>query len=441
MTPETTLPHAVDAERTVLGAALIDPAAWRSAAELLTAADFYREAHRLVYGAMAELAEDDQPLDLVTLKAALSRRQSLEAAGGAAYLASLVDGLPRIANVAQWARLIRDAAVRRNVILSAQRIAHAAQEGEHDAAGLLEQAQEAFSRLASEGAMDAGEAPDTSLQDAVEDLSQLYAHGEDPARVVTTWTDFDRLLTNLTPGTVTAVAGQTSGGKTAFALALGDLVAEQGKRVMFVSMEMAAKEIQKRRLYRQANLPESVYRRWTQPPRDPIAALRQAALALNAKPLRIRYGSFTAAQITRLARAQHRHGLDVLIVDYLGLIAESGQYESTEREINQAARALKRLAMELGVVCVLLVQLNREGAKATGAPELYHLRDSGSIEQHCDNVCFLYRDQRDEHGIVTLVVRKQRNGRLGAVKFHFVGDTFTFKPCTVKVEEWSARGA
>jgi replicative DNA helicase len=420
------LPNAVDAERTLLGAVMEDNAAWSSLGDL-SSTDFYRDAHRRIFEVMAELAIDDRPIDLVTVKNALERKQALEACGGAAYVATLIDGLPRISNVGEWVRLVRDAAVRRNVIQAAQRLMHEATSGEHGASDLLDHAQESFSQLAAEGAVVEDDGPDSSLDLAVAQLSSLFTTGEDPARVLTGFTDLDRRLTNLVPGTVTAIAGQTSGGKTAFALHAGDEIAARGKRVLFVSMEMSAAEVQKRRLYREARLPESVYRRYVEAPRDPIAAARIAAAALAKKPLLVREGSFTAAQIARRARAQHRRGLDVLIVDYLGLITPSGEFESTEREINQAARTLKRLAMELGVVVLLLVQLNREGAKTGAAPELFHLRDSGSIEQHCDNVCFLYRDKRDPHGIISLVIRKQRNGPLGTVKLRFIGDTFTFQ--------------
>jgi KaiC/GvpD/RAD55 family RecA-like ATPase len=243
-------------------------------------------------------------------------------------------------------------------------------------------------------------------------------------RLHTGFAYLDRVLTTLRPTTLTVVAGLTSGGKTALTLQIADQIAAKGAGVLFASLEMGSDEIQGRRLCRAAGIPESVYRGWEAGPHDVIRRTRAAESDLRIRPFEVQAGSFSLAEIRAMARRRKaRSGLALLVVDYLGLVAVNGKHDNREQEVNAVARGLKACAMELQIAVIAVAQLNREASKATAneAPSLATLRDSGSVEQHANTVLMVHRDGRDERGVLTLTLRKQRGGPLGAVKLVFQG--------------------
>ena len=212
------LPHNADAERTVLGAVLVDNAAFNSAAEVLARDDFYRESHRRIFDAMAALAERSQPIDLVTLKDELIRGSALEAVGGAAYLASLVDGVPRITNVEQWSRIIKEKAVLRNLIHAGNRIVHSAFEAEEEAGVILDKAEKAIFDIAEHRIRQGFIGIREIVKESFRTIDQLSQSKELVTGLPTGFVDLDEKTSGLQKGDLIIVAARPAMGKTSFCL-------------------------------------------------------------------------------------------------------------------------------------------------------------------------------------------------------------------------------
>ena len=435
LTKERTLPHNNEAERTVLGAVLVDNAAFNSAAEVLTRDDFHREAHRRIFDAMAALAERSQPIDLVTLKDELTRGQALEAVGGATYLASLVDGIPRIVNVEQWSRIIKEKAVLRNLIHASNRIVQSCYEGEDEAGVLLDKAEKAIFDLAERRIRQGFVGIREVVKESFRTIDQLAQAKELVTGLPTGFVDLDERTSGLQKGDLVIVAARPAMGKTSLCLNIAqNASARTGETVGVFSLEMSKEQLALRMLCADGRVDSHRLRTGHLQEKD-WARLAKAYADLSASKIFID----DSATITPLEmrakcrRLKAEHGLGLIMVDYLQLVSGSGRVENRQQEISSISRSLKGLAKELDVPVLALSQLSRAPeARTDKRPQLSDLRESGALEQDADIVMFIYRESEykpteENQGIAEIIISKQRNGPTGTIKLAFIKEFTRFE--------------
>jgi replicative DNA helicase len=432
---ERALPSSPEAERTVLGAVLADNAAFNSAAEILKRDDFHREAHRRIFEAMAALAEKSQPIDLVTLKDELARASALEAAGGVAYLAGLLDGVPRVTSVEPWSRIIKEKALLRGLIHAAHQIAQSGYEAEEDAAVLLDRAEKAIFDLAQDRIRQGF----VALKDVVRSTFRTIDHLAQAKAVVTGvatgFADLDEMTSGLQKGDLVIVAARPAMGKTSLCLNIAqNVAARSGETVGVFSLEMSREQLVLRLLCADARVDSHRLKTGRLTEKD-WARLAKAYSDLSAARVYIDDSAVTTPLEMRAKcrRLKAEHGLGLVIVDYLQLVSGSGRFENRQQEISSISRSLKAMAKELEVPLIALSQLSRapEG-RSDKRPELSDLRESGSIEQDADVVVFIFREEEykrteENQGLAELLVKKQRNGPTGVVRLAFLKEYTRFE--------------
>jgi replicative DNA helicase len=432
---DRTLPHNAEAERTVLGAILVDNQAFNSAAEVLSRDDFYREAHRRVFEAMAALAERSQPIDLVTLKDELLRRSALEAVGGPTYLAGLVDGVPRITSVEHWSRLIKEKAVLRNLIHAGTRIVHSCYEAGDEAAVLLDQAEKAIFDIAERRIRAGFVAMSEIVKESFRTIDQLSQSKDIVTGLATGFVDIDEMTSGLQKGELVIVAARPAMGKTSFCLNIAQHVGMHGgETVGIFSLEMSKEQLALRLLCADGRIDSHRLRTGKLNEKD-WARLAKAFSDLSASRIFID-DSATISPLEMRAKCRRlkaEHGLGLVIVDYLQLVTGSGRVENRQQELSAISRSMKGLAKELSCPVIALSQLSRAPeARTDRRPQLSDLRESGAIEQDADIVMFIYREEEhkptdENRGIAEIIIGKQRNGPTGSRKLAFIKEFTRFE--------------
>jgi replicative DNA helicase len=425
---EKPLPNNLDAERSVLGAILLDNNALNPAVEHLRPEDFFLDQHRRVFTQMIALGESQQAIDLVTLTEELHRRGDLDASGGAPYLASLADGMPRVSNIEHYARIVKEKAMLRNLIHATHNIQQRAFEGEDGADTILDNAESSIFALA-EDRVKAGLIPVKDIvRDNFERLERIFREGKSITGVATGYGELDKLTSGLQPSELLILAARPSQGKTALALNLAENISiRAGHPAAIFSLEMSKESLLQRLVasvaqidahkFRTGHLSKEDWRRMT----DALGIIAAAPLWIDDS------GSISVLEIGAKARRLKRDkGLSLLIVDYLQLITARGRFSNRNEEVASISRALKGLAKELQIPVLVLSQLTRAPERDDRGPQLSDLRESGAIEQDADVVMFIYRphffkagatpEEREE---TELKIAKQRNGPTESVKFVF----------------------
>jgi replicative DNA helicase len=432
---ERTLPHNLEAERSVLGAILLRNEALNHAAEYIDAGDFFRDAHRLIFDKMVALSERGQAIDLVTLKEELARAGLLEQVGGPAYIASLVDGVPRSTNVEHYARIIKEKATCRNLIFAAGRISDLAYEGEQDADLLLDEAERAIFEIADDRVRSGFVPLSTLVHQSFQAIENLQERRGLVTGVPTGFDELDAMTSGFQPSDLIIVAARPSMGKTSFTLNIAQHVgAQAGLTVGFFSLEMSKEQLFLRLLTSEARIDAHRFRSGYLSEQD----YERLSHALNVLERSRVFIDDTASLGVLEMRAKARrlkaeHGLHLLIVDYIQLMQGRGRFENRQQELASISRSLKGLAKELNVPIVALSQLSRApDARADHRPQLSDLRESGALEQDADVVLFIYREEQYERndqteGIAEIIIGKQRNGPTGTVKLAFVKEHTRFE--------------
>ncbi len=427
---ERPLPQNLDAERSVLGAILIDNNALNVAVERLRAEDFLSDYNRRIYQQMMVLGEAQQAIDLVTLTDQLHRRGELEAAGGAAYLAQLLDGVPHVSNVEHYARIVKEKSVLRSLIHATHAIQQQALEADDDADAILDRAESSIFQLAE----DRIRAGLISMKEVVagnmERLERIITEGRKVTGLATGYPELDNLTSGLQPSELIILAARPSVGKTAFALNLAENIAvraEEPRAVAIFSLEMSKESLLMRLLASLSPVDAHKFRTGHLSHSD-WKVMTHALGRLAASPLWIDdAGSATVVEIGAKARRLKREKkLDLIIIDYLQLIAARGRFSNRNEEVTSITRGLKGLAKELQVPVLVLSQLTRAPEREDRRPQLADLRESGAIEQDADVVMFIHRpsafkteEAPDERARTELVIAKQRNGPTDRVHFVF----------------------
>ena len=393
----TAPPHSLEAEVSVLGAMLQDSTAVLRAMEQLKPDDFYQPEHREIFSVMCELSRNHSPIDLVTLHTELARKGSLEGVGGDAYLMRILNQVPTTANVKAYIDIVLEKSTLRKLIQACRNISRDCYTQQSPVQDTLAAAEKAIfdivmNRTDGEALKPLGEVVVKTLAQ-IEELSKL--HGE-IAGVPTGFIDLDSLLTGLHSGELIVVGARPSMGKTSFAINIAAHAAlNKGKSVAVFTLEMPREQIAMRMLCSDARVDMQRVRKGTLSDQDWVR-LAQSLRPMAAAPMYIDdTAGITPSQLrSRCRRLMMDKGLDLVVLDYLGLMRADGRVENRQLEVSEISRQLKAIALELKIPIVACAQLSRANKdRLDKRPVLSDLRDSGSIEQDADVVMFLHREE------------------------------------------------
>jgi len=439
-------PHSIESEQSVLGGLLLDNAAWDRIADFVHEDDFYRYDHRIIFQHIVKLINNSRPADVITVFEALTNSGKAEDVGGVSYLNALAQNTPSAANIRRYAEIVRDRGVLRKLITVADEISGAAFSPQgKEVKQMLDEAESKIFAIAEEGSRGAQGFQEIQplLTQVVERIDELYSRdsNSDITGVPTGFADLDRMTSGLQPGDLVIVAGRPSMGKTAFSINIGENVAiESGLPVAVFSMEMGGTQLAMRMLGSVGRLDQHRLRTGRLVDEDwprlthAIQKMNDAQLYIDEtpalSPIELR------ARSRRLARQCGKLGL--IIVDYLQLMSGNGGSSSENRatEISEISRSLKGLAKELHCPVIALSQLNRSlEQRPNKRPVMSDLRESGAIEQDADVILFIYRDEvynpdSPDKGTAEIIIGKQRNGPIGAVRLTFLGQYTKFENYT-----------
>lgn len=419
-------PQNVEMEQSVLGAILQDNDTFAELVDTLQEDDFYRDAHRLLYRAMRDLFQDNIPIDVLSVNEWLKKKDRLDAIGGPAYLAELIELVPTVAHVDYHARVVREKSVLRAVIQMTNDIVVECHEEDADADKLIDRAETRILDVRQAASGGAFQTAAAGVRDALHHLEQLAASSGEVTGLATGFSDLDKLTGGLQSGNMLVVAGRPSMGKTTFALNIAAHVAQGKNPVAIFSLEMTARELWLRLLSAETQINSEKFRRGKLG-KEEWRRLTDAASTFHATKLFMSDSVVTVGGIRTQARRikAQAGGLSMVIVDYLQLLTGQGRAESRQQEVSALSRALKRLAVELDCVVVAVSQLNRAPESRSGnKPMLADLRESGAIEQDADLVALLYRDEAyntdsDDRGVAEINIAKHRNGPTGTLQLAF----------------------
>ncbi len=423
-------PQNIEAEQSILGGILLENSAINNALEILSKNDFYSEAHRRIFSVIVELSERNEPVDIITISNALKDKNMLDSVGGSAYIASLVDNVPSAANVANYAKIVKEKAILRGLISSATDIINSCYETGSDVDLVLDKAEHSIFEISENKVRPSFFPIREIVKDSFRSIEDLFARKDLITGVPTGFEKIDDLTSGLQKSELIIIAGRPSMGKTAFALNIAQYAALEGQTPAAIfSLEMSKEQLAFRLLASDAKVDSQRLRKGFLGETD-WPKLTTAAGRLSEAPIFI---DDTAAITVLEMKAKSRRlkadqGLGLIIVDYIQLMRSGSYRESREQEISEISRSLKALAKELNVPVVALSQLNRKVEDRTNRrPQMADLRESGAIEQDADVIAFIYRDEvynksddNPEKGIAEIIIAKQRNGPTGTVKLAFL---------------------
>jgi len=438
--PERTLPHNLEAEKSVLGAILIHNEAFNHAAELIDSRDFFRDAHRRIFDKMVALSERNDAIDLITLKDELQRAGELEEVGGPAYIASLADGVPRSANVEHYARIVKEKATLRSVIHAANRILADAYTAEEDADLILDGAEKAIFEIAEDKIREGFTPLRDLVQSSFATIEKLQQHKGLVTGVPTGFVDLDEMTSGLQPSDLVLVAARPSMGKTSFVLNIAQHIGTQTEMTVgFFSLEMSKEQLFMRMLTSEARIDAHRFRSGYLNEKDYGRLSHALGTLAEARVFIDDTASIGVLEMRAKARRlQAEHGLHLLVIDYIQLMQGRGRFESRQQEIASISRSLKGLAKELKIPIVALSQLSRASeTRSDHRPQLSDLRESGALEQDADVVMFIFREEQyrtddgqpntEAEGTAEIIIGKQRNGPVGTVKLAFIKEHTRFE--------------
>lgn len=422
-------PQNLEAEQSILGGILLDNQALNPVLEIMDQSDFYSDAHRKIFTAILELNNRNEPADLITLSNIMKDQKKLDQVGGVSYLASLVDNVGSAANIAYYAKIVKEKSILRRLIGTATEIINSSYETATDVDQMLDQAEHAIFDISENKIRPSFSPIREVIKDSFKNIERLYANKELITGVATGFDKLDDITTGLQKSELIIIAGRPSMGKTAFALNIAQYAAlETNVPVAIFSLEMSKEQLTLRMLSAESRVDSQRLRKGflgeTDWPKLTAAAgrLSDAPIYIDDTP------AITVIEMKAKARRlKTEAGLGLIILDYLQLMRGSAYRDSREQEISEISRSLKALAKEISVPVIAISQLNRKVEDRTNRrPMMADLRESGAIEQDADLIAFIYRDElynksedNPEKGIAEIIIGKQRNGPTGTVKLAF----------------------
>ena len=447
-------PHSVEAEQSVLGGLMLDNQMWYAIDGYLSAADFYRHDHRLIFAAIQSLATADAPLDMVTLAERLKDTEQLQDAGGLPYLGQLASDTPSAANLPAYARIVHDkATLRKAIALAEQGMDRAFKPEDMTGEQVLLDLEGKLQRLVDDRARSTKDTlPIKSvIGDAVAYIEEMFETKNPVPGLPSGFQDLDHATTGFHPGDLVVVGGRPGSGKTSFAMNVAEHAVIKGHRVLVFSMEMPARQLGLRLIASLGRISFEKLRTGRMEDADwpsltsAVSMLTDGRLHINAKSAQT--VATIRAEARRVAKAEGKLGL--IVIDYLTKIP--GEGENQNLRVAEVIQGLKAIGMELDVPVLVLAQLSRAGEKEKRPPVVTDIRDSGVVEQEADLILLLDREElRDPEttrkGVADLKVAKFRNGESGQViPLTFLGPFMRFENYHPDVhgigrETWAAHG-
>jgi replicative DNA helicase len=452
------LPQNSEAERAILGSILINNNAFYRVVTLLEPADFYKDKHRSIFAAMHTLADQSREIDLLTLKDELAKRSQLEQVGGSAYVSSLIDGVPDVANVERYAKIVKEKSMLRRLVVMGNSVMRAALDPPNEPAEVLNIAERTLYEIA-EGAVDKGFVDLNRItRQNMTAIEKLQHAGRLITGIPTGYDRFNEFTSGFQNQDLIIIAARPSMGKTSYMMNIAEAIAipdrsgqpragaQRLHSIGIFSLEMSKEQIGLRILSSESGVSNHLIRagmlsekNWRDLA-EASARLAKGKIYVDDTP-----GIDIMELRAKARRLKMEAGLDMVMVDYLQLMSVKGRVESRNQEISQISRGLKAVAKELNVPVVSLSQLSRRPEQRTGdhRPQLADLRESGSIEQDADLVAFIYRDEvynkdSEDRGIAEIIIAKQRNGPIGDFKLVFRNDItkfFNYEPTPERLAE------
>ncbi|MBR3296456.1 MAG: replicative DNA helicase [Firmicutes bacterium] len=423
-------PHNDEAEKSVLGAVLIDREVFFKVSEVIGSADFYKDAHKEIFEAMTELFRRSEPIDVVTLSECLKKRKSLEAVGGRSYIAELSTLVPTTANAVQYARIISEHSVRRQLISAGGSIVEESYSGALDSQDVLNNAEKTIFNIARNHQSSEYSDIQHVLGKNIERIQEAQKSGGKLPGLSTGYKELDRMTTGLQKSDMIIIAARPSMGKTALALNIAQNAAlKSGARVVIFSLEMSKEQLGLRLLSMEARLDSKKLRLgdvsdedWGSI-NDALNKFAHADIIIDDTP-----GIGIMEMRNKCRRITAEKPIDLIVVDYLQMMSADRQSESRQQDITMISRMLKQIAREMECPVVVLSQLSRAVEQRTGdhRPILSDLRESGAIEQDADVVMFLYRadyykaPDAELNNICEVIIAKQRTGEIGSVDLTWI---------------------
>ncbi len=426
-------PHSIEAEQAVLGGLMLSGEAWDKVADRLVEEDFYRHDHRLIFRAIGELAERNQPRDAITLGEWFETNALAEQVGGSAYVIELASTTPSAANIVAYADIVREKAILRRLIDAGTQIVNDAFEpAGRSSREVLEEAEQGVFRIAEVGAR--GRTGPQPMKGAVTEafniLAKRYENKGALTGLPTGFVDFDRLTAGLQPSDLVILAARPAMGKTSFALNIAEYAALKTRQpVVVFSMEMSASQLAFRLISANGRIDQQNLKTGMLEDEDWSRVTSAITLLSEARIFIDDTAALSPGELrSRARRIAREHGLGLVIVDYLQLMQVPGSKENRATEISEISRSLKALAKELNVPVIALSQLNRSLESRTDKrPVMADLRESGAIEQDADMIVFIYRDEyynkenSPDKGLAEIIIGKHRNGPTDTIKLVFNG--------------------
>lgn len=422
-------PRNTEAEQSVLGSVLIDRDAMVAIADSLKSDYFYETNHALVFEAMLELYENREPIDLLTLSDKLKKKKKLTKVGGSAYLTELTEKVPTAANVSHYAKLIKDAYTKRQLISLSTELGSMAFDDGGEVDKILDTAEQKIFSLSQRHLKQGFVHVKDALADSFDRLDELHKTAGSMRGVPTGFADLDSTLAGMQPSNLIILAARPGMGKTALSLNIAQYVSVvKNMPVGFFSLEMSKEELVDRMLVAQADidawklktgrLGDQEYARLS----DAMGILADAPIFIDDTP-----GASLMEMRTKARRLMSERGLKLIVVDYLTLVQANRKYDSRVQEVAEISQSMKNLARELKIPVMVLSQLNRAVEHRGGnQPQLADLRESGSIEQDADVVMFLFREDAEDLENMKLHIAKHRNGPIRTINLRFVGNRIKF---------------
>ena len=432
-------PQNLEAEESILGGLLVDPESINKVVDIINTEDFYKDAHSKIYDAMIGLYEKNEPIDIVTVSSSVRDKGILDKIGGVTYLNTLVDLMPSAANITQYAKMVREKALLRNLINVATEIVEKGFDLDVNVDGYIDDAEKLIFQVAERKFKPSFYPVKDIVMDNVKIIERLYEKKQTVTGVPTGFTELDKMTSGFQPSDLIVIAGRPSMGKTALSMNIAQYVAtmrDGAVPVGIFSMEMSKEQLVTRLLSSESEVDHSKLRTGTlsssEWPKLAQAAgkLSEALIFIDDSP------SMSVLDLrARARRLKKEHGLGLVVVDYLQLMkGRAAVTDKREQEIAEISRFLKSLAKELHIPVIAISQLNRMvEQREDKRPRLADLRESGAIEQDADVIIFIYRDEiynkdkESNKGIAEIVIGKQRNGPTGTVELAFLDKTATFK--------------
>lgn len=438
-TPHSSLkvpPHNLEAEQAVLGGVLLNNDAMNQLMDILSPDDFYREANATIFEGMTLLYNESEPIDVITLSEALTRKSRLEKVGGLDYLAVLVQSVSTSAGIVYHAEIIRAASVRRQLISECSSISELCFQEQEDAEGLLEKAEQTIFNIAESQIKEGFQGLNHVIKGSMERVVKAGESKGFLTGITSGFDHFDRLTAGLQPSDLIIVAGRPSMGKTALALNIGYNAAKSTRKGIAVfSLEMSKQQLGIRLLGFESRI-DATRLRTGRLKKDEWQELIDSADRLSEIPIYIDDSSAISVleMKAKCRRLKKRGELGLVIVDYMQLIQGRRSAESRQLEMSEISRGLKGLAKDLDIPVMALSQLNRKVEdRPNKRPQLADLRESGAIEQDADVIVFIYRDEfynpqsEESRNIAEIIIGKQRNGPTGSVKLTFLKELTRFE--------------